>query len=233
MIEINSLDKNINGEPILKDISFNIIPGKITALIGPSGSGKTTLLNCTSLLAERDSGNIVIDGQTSLNENKTSKLIYPKIGIVFQEPVLWPHMTNQENIELPLKENKLSLDYQSLANKLNVYHLMAKYPHQCSGGERQRVYLLRQLLLEPRYLLLDEITSALDVEHIQQVINILFEYKKNNVGILLITHSINLATKLADDFIFLDKGRIVEQGSIEKLKNPLTKRLKVFLEFNL
>ncbi|MBK5208287.1 MAG: amino acid ABC transporter ATP-binding protein [Flavobacteriaceae bacterium] len=233
MIEVNSLNKNINGEPILKDISFKIIPGKITAIIGPSGSGKTTLLNCISLLSEIESGDVIIDGETYLNKNKSLKSIYPKIGIVFQEPVLWPHMTNHENIELPLKENNLSLNYQSLANKLNVYHLMKKYPHQCSGGERQRIYLLRQLLLQPQYLFLDEITSALDVEHIQQVIDILFEYKKNNVGILLITHSINFATKLADDFIFLDKGEVIEQGIITQLNDPLTKRLKIFLEFNL
>ena len=232
MLEVEKISKVYGKNIILKDISLKLKPSNIIVVLGPSGSGKTTLLKCASFLLKPDGGQVKLDNKTyALTKDKITEL-YPKIGVMSQEFLLWPHLTNRKNIELPLKENDIKFDYKKLADKLNVIDILDKFPNDCSGGEKQRVSLLRQLSLGSEYLFLDEITSALDVEHIKIVEDILLDLKKNNVSIFLITHSINLAKRLGDEFIFLDKGEVIERGEISKLEDPETQRLKSFLTYN-
>jgi len=207
MLQGKNIYKGINGTAILKDINIKVEPSKITCLIGPSGSGKSTTLSCLSLLTNPTKGIVNVDGQEfnfDNGKNGHKNFPYPKVTVVFQGLFLFPHLTNETNILLPLKEqNKTSLDFDSLIDRLNIREVLKKFPNECSGGEKQRVALARQILLEPKYLLLDEVTSALDLETVNTVANILTELKNKGTGILLVTHMINLAKTISDDFYFL------------------------------
>ena len=234
MLQGKNIYKEINGTTILKDINIKVEPSKITCLIGPSGSGKSTALSCLSLLTNPTKGIVSVDGQEFNFENLKNgykNFPYPKVTVVFQGLFLFPHLTNETNILLPLKEqNKTAPDFDTLIDKLNIREVLKKFPNECSGGEKQRVALARQILLEPKYLLLDEVTSALDLETVNTVANILTELKNKGTGILLVTHMINLAKTISDDFYFLDKGVMIEEGNIEQLKKPQTERLNKFLQ---
>ncbi len=216
MLQGKNIYKEINGTSILKDFNIKIEPSKITSLIGPSGSGKSTALSCLSLLTNPTKGIVSVDGQEFNFENKKNgnkNFPYPKVTVVFQGLFLFPHLSNETNILLPLKEqNKIAPDFDSLIDRLNIREVLKeKFPNECSGGEKQRVALARQILLEPKYLLLDEVTSALDLETVNTVANILTELKNKGTGILLVTHMINLAKTISDYFYFLDKGVMIER----------------------
>lgn len=234
MLRGHNIYKTINGVDILKDFSISVEPSKITCLIGPSGSGKSTAMACLSLLTSPTRGVVSIDGQEfSFNNGRkpSGSFPYPHVTVVFQGLFLWPHMTNEENIRLPLRALKKSpQDFNTLVDKLSIRDVLHKYPNECSGGERQRVALARQILLEPKYLLLDEVTSALDLETVNTLAGVLCELKQKGVGILLITHMINLAKMISDDFHFIDKGVTVESGPIGVLNEPRTRRLNKFLQ---
>jgi len=226
--------KNINGLEILQDINLSIEPYKISCLIGPSGGGKSTALSCLSLLTNPSKGLISVDGQNfSFTNDKDGykNYPYPLVTVVFQGLFLFPHLNNENNIMLPHKEHKRIPDnFHYLIDQLNIRHILKKYPNECSGGEKQRIALARQILLKPKYLLLDEVTSALDLETVNIVANILTDLKNNGTGILLVTHMINLAKTICDDFYFLDKGIMIESGSIKQLQEPKTERLNRFLQ---
>ena len=175
MLQCENIHKQINGTEILKDINLKIEPSKITCLIGPSGSGKSTILSCLSLLTNPSKGVIKVDEQIFSVEsgwNSADSFPYPAVTVVFQGLFLWPHLTNESNILLPLKElGKSPREFDSIVDQLKIKEVLHKYPNECSGGEKQRVALARQILLEPKYLLLDEITSALDLETVNDVAN--------------------------------------------------------------
>jgi len=234
MLKGTNIQKIINGAQILKDINLTIQPSKISCLIGPSGGGKSTVLSCLSLLTNPTEGLVSVDGQDFTFPNGKSSyksFPYPNVTVVFQGLFLFPHLTNEANILLPLKErNKISSNYDTLIDQLKIREVLKKFPNECSGGEKQRVALARQILLEPKYLLLDEVTSALDLETVNTVANILIDLKNNGTGILLVTHMINLAKTISDDFYFLDKGVMIESGDIAQLKTPETERLSKFLQ---
>ncbi len=234
MLEGKNIYRNINGTEVLKDICITVAPSKITCLIGPSGAGKSSVLSCLSLLTPPSKGAVIIDDdEFAFGEKAVSrkKFPYPHVTVVFQGLFLFPHLTNEANILLPLQELKKSTtNFDPLVDRLGIRSILKKFPNECSGGEKQRIALARQILLEPKYLLLDEITSALDLETVSCVANILLELKNKGMGILLITHMINLARAIGDDFYFLDKGNMVEFGKIENLDNPRTERLRKFLQ---
>ena len=235
MLQGKNIYKYIDGIQILKGINIKVEPSKITCLIGPSGSGKSTVINCLSLLSYPSKGTISLNGQDYFFEGKERdypKYPYPLVTVVFQGIFLFPHMTNEKNILLPLREQKKEIrDFDVIVDRLRIRDVLKKHPNECSGGEKQRVALARQILLEPDYILLDEVTSALDIETVGIVADLLVELKNKGVGILLATHMINLAKKIGDYFYFIDKGQIIENGKIHQLSNPQTDRLHTFIQF--
>ena len=225
-----NLSKIYNGKPALKNINIEIKSNQISVLIGPSGSGKTTLLRILGLIDTSDTGEVILDG-VKYNGNEKIKP-WPKISLVFQQLFLWPHLTLKENILLPLNLNyngELGEDTSKLIDLFEMYDFIDRYPNEVSIGERQRAALVRALALKPSYLLLDEITSALDIEQVSVILSSLEKLKNAGIGILIITHSISFANKSADRSYFMDDGGIIESGGKELLINPKNARVRKFL----
>ncbi len=244
MIEIDNINvhlgSNGNRKLVLKDVSFKLKKGTITVLTGPSGSGKSTLLKSMSLLIHPSSGFISIDEKkynfpiytnTKLRDHFEIKNGIQKIGIVFQDLHLIPHWTNYQNIIYPLRNltknqsNKLEFSIDLFQMQNFIYN----YPNESSRGEEQRIALVRALMLNPEYLLLDEITSALDPEQTVNILKYCDTIKNLGTGILIITHYIPFANKAADQVLFMDNGTIIEKGNNKILSNPQTKRMKGFI----
>jgi glutamine transport system ATP-binding protein len=229
MISARNIHKSFEGRKILDGIDMDIEPGKITCLIGPSGSGKTTLLRALGLLEYPEQGDILIDAKKyhfplPKDKPEIKKGPWPKVTVVFQSLFLWPHMTLRENIALPALNKKRSIN--NLDKKIDK--LVAAFD-MASLGQRQRVALARALILEPQYVLLDEITSSLDVEQIEKILNYLQMLRAEGMGVFLITHLLGFARRAADKIVFVDGGKIQEQGGPEILENPQSPRLKQFL----
>lgn len=234
MLSAESINKTYGSLHVLQNVNVNLEPGKITALIGPSGSGKTTLLKALSLLDPPDTGTVCVD--TFKYNFPLGKLgadrPWPYVTVVFQQLFLWPHLTLKENILLPLRVSKKNYDTAYLNELVDLFEMKAfidRYPNQASLGQRQRVALTRALVLNARYVLLDEITSSLDVEQVNVILSHLRTVRDKGIGILAITHLLHFARHLADQIIFMDAGKIVEAGGVEVIDNPQNERLKKFL----
>ena len=225
------ITKKYRGVEILKGIDIKVEPGKITSLIGPSGSGKTTLLRVLSMLDLPDTGSIFLDSEKYNFPVQPNEIIppWPRVSVVFQQLFLWPHLTLRQNILLPLKGVKDEQHIKELINILQMEEFIDRYPNQVSLGQRQRVALARALALNPEYLLLDEITSALDVEQVNIILNHLQALKDKGVGILIVTHLLNFAQRASDQIVFLDEGKIIETGGKEILEKPKHERIQKFL----
>jgi ABC-type polar amino acid transport system ATPase subunit len=230
-----NIEKSFGKNEVLHDINVTMEPGKITAIIGPSGSGKSTLLRALSLLDPPDSGSVIIDSTTysfPLLSKKSFTLPWPKVSVVFQQLFLWPHLTLHKNLTLPIRKNEKLVAGDHVDKLIDLFDLrdcIHRYPNEASLGQRQRAALLRSLLLDPQYLLLDEITSALDVEQVSIVLQHLQKLRDQGMAIMLITHLIGFARRAADQIIFIEDGRIIEIGGPEILDSPSNKRLRTFL----
>lgn len=213
--------KSYGDRTILNGVSFELKPGEIAVLIGPSGVGKSTLLKCATLIDKPDKGEIILQTEkqkTQLsfpeNENSVSE-IYPAVSVVFQQLHLFPHLTLRNNLLLPLNvktekelpENKREL-FEKYTRKFEVINHLNKFPNESSIGQRQRIALIRALLLEPEFLFLDEVTSALDVEQVAVLLNEVKEAAKQGIGIFIITHLLGFAKRAADKVLFLDNGEL-------------------------
>lgn len=234
MLTGKNIVKTYRGTEILKGVNISIEPGKITSLIGPSGSGKTTLLKALSFLGTPDSGEIMIDEKKysfPLSNNEIITSPWPEISIVFQQLFLWPHLTIRENILLPLKVKGINRDEElkKFIEMFSMSDFIDNYPNQASLGQRQRAAIVRALMLKPKYLLLDEITSSLDVEQVNIILSHLGDVRDAGVGVLIVTHLINFAEQVSDRVVFLDGGQVLEEGGKEMLKNPTHPRVKKFL----
>jgi L-cystine transport system ATP-binding protein len=235
MLAARHLNFSFATKPLLRDVSLDIAPGAITVLIGPSGTGKTTLLRCLALLERPQSGAISIDEETFDCPWPTDARFnppWPKLTAVFQQLFLWPHLTLRENILLPVRRSNssnLNEEIDMLIAAFDMSDFIDQYPNQASLGQRQRVALARALMLKPRYLLLDEITSALDVEQIAKILSYLQGLRGKNIGIFIITHLLGFARHAADQVLFMANGEIAERGGPEILQNPRSGRLGQFL----
>ncbi len=235
MITATTITKSYGPKQVLGGVSLSVAPGQIVALVGPSGSGKSTLLRAVSLLEPPDEGAVTVDDISFVFPRRNGNGLappWPKLTAVFQQLFLWPHLTIRQNITLPL--HSLSVAETNglvgeLMDRFQMEEYADRFPNEVSLGERQRAALTRALALRPKYLLLDEVTSALDVEHVGAVLDHLKEIRDQGVGILLITHLIGFARRAADHVLFMDHGRILEDGPAEILSHPQTERLKEFL----
>lgn len=233
MLATKNLTKTIHNKTIFQDINIDLKVWEIRTIIGPSGWGKSSILACIANIDIASSWEIVLwDKKQEYRDGKLHgpELAYPDIGMVFQGLHLRPHMNVAQNITLALHEHNIfcKKSFDTIVGHMQIGHLLAKTPQMCSGGERQRIALARKFLMKPKYLLLDEVTSALDVEHIQKVSEILRDLKQD-CGILLVTHQINFAKRISDHIYFVDQGKIVEEGGVEILDDPRSGRLHQFL----
>ena len=233
MLKGIKLYKKFSDKIVLDTIDISVSQNHFSVLIGPSGSGKSTLLKALSLLTLPDSGQIIIENETLEMPYKGDINIWPNVTVVFQQLFLWPHLTLEENILLPLKYRKYDIKYLDyLIETFELINFYKKIPNKTSIGEQQRAALVRALVLEPKYLLLDEITSSLDYEQSTNILNTLLKVKKN-AGILLVTHQIDFIIrlfelKIGDIIYFMDKGKIIDSGGIELITSPLNPRIIKF-----
>jgi len=237
MIIGEHINQQFGGVPVLNDISLKIPKGEITVLIGPSGSGKTTLLKSLSLVENPAGGRVTIGGESySFPRTEPVRTQFnfdgsQQLGVVFQNLDLIPHWTNRENMLMPLKgPGPDSVKLEQLIDILKLERFLDKYPHRCSRGEQQRIAIARAFMLNPQYLFLDEVTSALDPELIAAVFKYLMELRTAGIGIFIITHFLLFAQNVADTIIFMQNGSIIEQGKSAIMNNPQSPQLKAFLE---
>ncbi|MBN7771919.1 ATP-binding cassette domain-containing protein [Clostridium aminobutyricum] len=236
MIEVNNLTKSYGALQVLKGITERVEDGEVVCVIGPSGSGKSTFLRCLNLLEEPTSGEIFIDGEQINTKNANLNQMRQKLGMVFQNFNLFPHMTTLENITLaPIRVKKMSkeeadktarqlLDKVGLEDKANVY------PSSLSGGQKQRAAIARALAMNPEFMLFDEPTSALDPEMVGEVLAVMRDLAEKGMTMVIVTHEMGFAREVADRILFMDEGVIMEQGTPQEIFNETkNERTKSFL----
>jgi len=236
MIEFHGVNKWFGSLQVLKDIDLEIKNGEVVVVCGPSGSGKSTLIRCINKLEPIQGGEILVDG-LSLNDPQTDiTKLRAEVGMVFQQFNLYPHKTALENIILapikvrkqPRKEaEKIALD---LMNKVGIPDKIHGYPAQLSGGQQQRVAIARALAMQPKILLFDEPTSALDPEMINEVLDVMANLAREGMTMIVVTHEMGFAKKVSHRIIFMDEGRIIEEGTPETFfAQPKNERTRIFL----
>ena len=236
MISIKDLHKSFGDLDVLKGIDLHVDKGEIIAIIGPSGSGKSTILRCMNLLEEPTKGEIIFEGQNIADKKVNIDKVRQKIGMVFQNFYLFPHMTVQDNITLaPTKVKKISKEEaikksEYLLERVGLTDKKDAYPAQLSGGQKQRIAIARALAMEPDMMLFDEPTSALDPEMVKEVLDVIKELANEGMTMAIVTHEMGFAKEVADRVIFVDEGKIVEDDIPDKVFNsPTNERTKAFL----
>jgi polar amino acid transport system ATP-binding protein len=237
VLEIIDLRKSFDENLVLHDVNLVVPEHTATVLIGASGSGKSTLLRCINLLEPIDDGLILLDGQEISDPAIDVDLIRRKLGIVFQSFNLFPHMTIRENITLaPIKVQRKSRDEANeladgLLKRFDLLEKAEEYPDRLSGGQQQRAAIIRSIAVNPRLLLLDEVTSALDPVLVNEVLSIVRDLKSDGMTMVLATHEMGFATQVADQVCFLESGLILERGTPEEvLRTPSHPKTKEFLK---
>ncbi len=236
LFEITNLSKSFEGTDVLKGISTTVKKGEVLAIIGPSGSGKSTFLRCLNLLEEPTGGEILFEG-SKLNDPKSDiNALRERIGMVFQQFNLFPHMNVKENIELaPMKvlgksKEEASKKADELLKRIGLFDKADSYPNQLSGGQKQRIAIARALAMDPDVMLFDEPTSALDPEMVGEVLELMKELARSGMTMAVVTHEMGFAREVATRVIFIDEGVIKEEGAPEDFfSNPKDQRLKDFL----
>lgn len=235
MIEIKNLHKSFGHVEVLKGVDVSIEEKEVVVIIGPSGSGKSTLLRCMNYLEEPTSGDITVDNM-KLDKHADINKIRENIGMVFQRFNLFPHMTVLENIVLaPIKVLKISRDEaistaMDLLQRVGLKEKANSYPSQLSGGQQQRVAIARALAMKPKVMLFDEPTSALDPEMVTEVLDVMKSLANQGMTMVVVTHEMGFAREVGDRVLFVDEGRIIEEGTPKEIfENPKQERTKLFL----
>lgn len=236
LIQVQNLGKKFGSMEVLKDITVDIYKGDVVCVIGPSGSGKSTFLRCLNRLEEPTSGHILFEG-TDITDQKTDIDRHrQKMGMVFQQFNLFPHMTIMDNLTcapvMLKKATKAEAEKKAkeLLARVGLADRAGSYPNQLSGGQKQRVAIVRALCMEPDVMLFDEPTSALDPEMVGEVLDVMKELAKDGMTMVVVTHEMGFAREVSNRVIFLDDGVIAEEGTpAEIFGNPQSERLKSFL----
>ena len=236
MIQINNLHKSFGELQVLKGITEHISKGEKIVIIGPSGSGKSTFLRCLNLLETPTQGEILVEGESITDPKANINKIRQKMGMVFQQFNLFPHLSVLDNIILaPMKIKKLSKDHavakaEDLLKKVGLYDKIDSFPGKLSGGQKQRIAIARSLAMEPDIMLFDEPTSALDPEMVGEVLGVMKELADAGMTMAVVTHEMSFAKEVGSRLFFMDDGIIAEQGiPAEVFENPQNERTKEFL----
>lgn len=237
ILHIKNLSKRYGDTNVLKNINISVKKGEVVVIIGPSGCGKSTLLRCLNGLEEIQEGEVLLDDQVVNPNKKNLSKNREKIGMVFQSYDLFPHLTILQNVTLaPIKVKKrnrreVEKEALELLERVGLRSKKDDYPRQLSGGQKQRVAIVRALIMHPEVLLLDEITAALDPEMVREVLDVVLDLAKEGRTMVIVTHEMQFAKAVADRVIFLEGGKIVEEGEPKKLfEKPETDRLQRFLQ---
>ena len=236
MVKVKNVNKYFGHLHVLKDLSLDVSKGEVVVIIGPSGSGKSTLLRCLNYLEPVQSGEIWIDG-IRLDHHKTNiRAVRAEVGIVFQSFNLFPHLTALRNLMLAPRvvrkrpEAEVRQAAVDMLTKVGLQDKIDAYPSQISGGQQQRVAIARALAMQPKLMLFDEVTSALDPELVREVLDVMKQLARDGMTMIVVTHEMGFAREVADRVIFMDEGRTIEQGTAAELfDRPQNQRTKEFL----
>jgi len=235
-LKVVNLKKNYDTKVVLDGVDLEVFPGQIVAVIGSSGSGKSTVLRCVNLLEDILDGQIFLEGVEISEPDVDQDKVREQIGLVFQSFNLFGHLSILENITLALihvkKMSKVEARQKALTwlERIGLADKADSYPDKLSGGQQQRTAIVRAIAMEPKVLLLDEVTSALDPELVGEVLSLIKDLKASGTTILMATHELSFAREVADWVIFLEKGKILEQGEAKDFfDNPKEQRTKEFL----
>jgi len=236
LLRIVNLHKKFGDLHVLKGINMEVEKGEVVVIIGPSGSGKSTLLRCINRLEEPTEGKIFLGDLEVTNPKADLNKIRQRIGMVFQQFNLFPHLTALQNVTLaPIKVKKMPKDEaeelgMKLLEKVGLADKADYYPSQLSGGQQQRVAIARALAMNPEVMLFDEVTSALDPELVKEVLDVMKQLARDGMTMLVVTHEMGFAREVGDRVIFMDKGVIIEEGKPEQIfTNPQHERTRRFL----
>ena len=236
MIKLENVHKSFGKNEVLKGINLHIEQGQVVVIIGPSGSGKSTVLRNMNYLEEPTSGKVIVDGM-DLSDKKKLNDVRAEVGMVFQNFNLFPHMTVMENLTLAqTKVRKTSMEEakkigQALLDRVGLADKANAYPDSLSGGQKQRVAIARALAMKPKVMLFDEPTSALDPEMVSEVLDVMKSLAEEGMTMVIVTHEMGFAKKVADRVLFVDGGLILEDNTPERVFDaPTNERTKSFLD---
>ena len=236
MIDVKNLSKNFGDLHVLNDITEHIYPGEKVVVIGPSGSGKSTFLRCLNLLEEPSAGTITFQDKQITDPKVNIDLIRRQMGMVFQHFNLFPNMTIKKNITLApvrtglMKQAEADALAMQLLARVGLEDKAEAYPAQLSGGQKQRIAIVRALAMNPKVMLFDEPTSALDPEMVGEVLEVMKELASEGMTMVVVTHEMGFAKEVGSRVLFMDEGKVVEQGTPDEIFNhPKHPRLQDFL----
>ncbi|MGL4848620.1 MAG: amino acid ABC transporter ATP-binding protein [Clostridium sp.] len=236
ILKVKGLKKSFKNLEVLKGIDLEVNKGEVVVILGPSGCGKSTFLRCLNGLEEIQEGEIFFDDDNGLEKIENWAKIRGKIGMVFQSYELFPHMKVIDNIILgPVKgqgRDKVEVikEADELLKRIGLYEKRDSMPRELSGGQKQRVAIVRALCMKPKLMLFDEVTAALDPEMVREVLDVILELAKEGMTMVIVTHEMDFAKAVGDKIIFIDEGKITEEGTgKEFFENPKTERAREFL----
>ena len=236
MIKVKNLHKKFGDLTVLDGIDEHIEQGEVVVIVGPSGSGKSTFLRCLNLLEKATDGEIYVDDERINAPKVNVNRVRQKMGMVFQQFNLFPHLTIMDNITLaPVLLKKMTKEEalrrgQELLERVNLAEKADAYPAQLSGGQKQRVAIARALAMNPEIMLFDEPTSALDPEMVGEVLDVMKDLAKSGMTMVIVTHEMGFAREVASRVLFIDQGKVMESGTPEQVfGNPQNERTKLFL----
>ncbi len=240
VVQLEGVHKSFGDNKVLKGIDLSVSSGEVLTIIGPSGSGKSTLLRCVNLLEPLQAGRIFFEGEEITRKGVDVSAVRTRIGMVFQQFNLFPHLTVMDNLTLATRRIRrqprdvAETRARELLARVGLSEKAGQHPHQLSGGQQQRVAIARALMMDPHVMLFDEVTSALDPELVGEVLIVMRDLARDGMTMLVVTHEMQFAREVGDRLVFMDEGRIVEEGiPADVLDRPREERTRRFLRRSL